>query len=56
MSFDYEISLRVEKERQRIIEFLKGKGFTQNSDGDRVEDLPLLPLSIMENNLLADSN
>lgn len=56
MYFDYEIRLRVERERQRIIEFLKGKGITQNSDGDRVDSLPLLPLWIMENTLLADSN
>lgn len=49
---DYEIHLRVERERQRIIEFLKGKGITRNSDGERLEDLPLLPLTLMENKLI----
>ncbi|WP_176521188.1 hypothetical protein [Bacillus toyonensis] len=53
MYFDYEIRLRVEKERQRIIEFLKGKGITKNSEGERVNDLTLLSLSLMENKLLA---
>lgn len=51
-----EIRLSVERERQRIIDFLKEKGVTQNSVGDRVEDLTLLSLSLMENNLLASSN
>ncbi|MEI5915105.1 MULTISPECIES: hypothetical protein [Bacillus] len=53
MYFDYEIRLRVERERQRIIEFLKGKGITKNSEGERVNDLTLLSLSLMENKLLA---
>ncbi|WP_176543395.1 hypothetical protein [Bacillus cereus] len=56
MYFDYEIRLRVERERQRIIEFLKEKGITQNSDGERINDLTLLSLTLMENKLLADSN
>lgn len=52
----YEIRLRVEEERQRILKFLKEKDITHNSDGIRVEDLPLLPLTLMENKLLAGSN
>lgn len=52
MYFEYEIRLRVERERQRIIEYLKGKGITHYSDDKRVEDIPLLPLWLMENKLL----
>jgi hypothetical protein len=53
MYFDYEIRLRVERERQRIIEFFKRKGYYKNSEGERVNDLTLLSLSLMENKLLA---
>lgn len=56
MYLDYETRLKIERERQRIIEFLNEKGITQNSDGKRVNDLPLLLLTLMENKLLADSN
>jgi hypothetical protein len=45
MYFDYEIRLRVERERQRIIEFLKGKGITKTQKAERVNDLTLLSLS-----------
>ncbi|HDR6828676.1 TPA: hypothetical protein QCV86_005643 [Bacillus thuringiensis] len=55
MYFDYEIRLKVERERQRIITFLKEKGITQNSEGQRVDDLTLLSLSLMENKLLINS-
>ncbi|AKR38745.1 hypothetical protein P4K49_29340 [Bacillus cereus] len=51
MYFDYEIRLKVERERQRIITFLKEKGITQNSEGQRVDDLTLLSLSLTENKL-----
>ncbi|WP_140160735.1 hypothetical protein [Bacillus thuringiensis] len=53
---DYETRMRIERERQRIIKFLNEKGITQNLDGKRVNDLPLWPLTLMENKLLADSN
>ncbi|WP_190325320.1 hypothetical protein [Bacillus cereus] len=56
MYLDYETRMRIERERQRIIEFLHAKGITQNPDGKRVNDLPLWPLTLMENQLLADSN
>ncbi|UOE58250.1 hypothetical protein [Cytobacillus oceanisediminis] len=52
MYTDYEIRKRVEQERQRIIELLKEKGITQNSEGEGIEDLPLLPLTLMENKLV----
>ncbi|MEC2646790.1 hypothetical protein [Bacillus thuringiensis] len=55
MYFDYEIRLKVERERQRIIEFLNEKGLTQNSDGKRVTNLTLLSLSLIENKLLTNS-
>ncbi|MDA2541161.1 hypothetical protein PDR35_15515 [Bacillus cereus] len=55
MYFDYEIRLKVERERQRIITFLKEKGITQNSEGQRVNDLTLLSLSLMENKLPTNS-
>ncbi|EJQ01744.1 hypothetical protein [Bacillus cereus] len=55
MYFDYEIRVKVERERQRIIEFLKEKGITQNSEGQRVNDLTLLSLSLIENKILKNS-
>ncbi|WP_176551181.1 hypothetical protein [Bacillus sp. AFS040349] len=56
MMTSYEIRLRVEEERQLIIRFLEEKDITHNSNGERVDALPLLPLTIMRNNLLVDSN
>lgn len=56
MYLDYETRMRIERERQRIIKFLNEKGITQNSDGKRVNDLPLWPLTLMENKVLTDSN
>ncbi|AST05330.1 hypothetical protein BT10792_33425 (plasmid) [Bacillus thuringiensis] len=52
MYFDYEIRLKVERERQRIIKLLKEKGISQNSEGKRVTNLTLLSLSLIENKLL----
>lgn len=56
MYYDREIHIRVERERKRIIEFLKEKGITRNKDDERIDDLTLLSLTLMENELLADIN
>lgn len=45
------VRLRIEEERHRIINILKERGITQNSDGKKLDDLPLLPLTLMENDL-----
>ncbi|CAI9395531.1 MULTISPECIES: hypothetical protein [Bacillaceae] len=56
MYYDREIHIRVERERKRIIEFLKEKGITRNKDDEKIDDLTLLSLTLMENELLADIN
>jgi hypothetical protein len=56
MYYDREIHIRVERERKRIIEFLKEKGITRNRDDEKIDDLTLLSLTLMEHELLADIN
>ncbi|NRG34384.1 hypothetical protein HRF63_21215, partial [Bacillus circulans] len=46
---DCEIHIRVERERKRIIEFLKEKGITRNKDDEKIDNLTLLSLTLMEN-------
>lgn len=54
MYYDREIHIRVERERQRIIEMLKEKGIMRNKDNENIDDLTLLSLTLMENELLED--
>jgi len=56
MYYDREIHIRVDRERKWIIEFLKEKGITRNKDDEKIDDLTLLSLTLMENELLADIN
>lgn len=48
---DFKRQMEVKRDKQRIIELLKSKGITQLESGEKVDDLSLMTLSILENNL-----
>ena len=56
MNYEQERRIRIERDRQIIIENLKNHGNTKTDSGESVDDLSLMSLSTLESALQLDRN